>query len=466
MNDRPWRDDQSQTAGENAASERRQGPENPADDPRASAMFEAPMPQAHPTPPLAATVAQPPGAQSEPLALKGETYWQSVRRRLFKPLLVRFSAAYIIILALLAVFVPFIANGDPYTIVIKAHGKTPAHREYPLFRTLTSIDLIVLAVFACLCCYLVLAWRAGGIADPIARRKSRLRALLIFGGIALIGSLAIYFFHQNVLDVRNYWRMVKAGRATAAIFPPVHWGYAEMEPLSRNLVYKMPYSRHILGTDGDGRDVLSRLLWATRIVMAIGFISQVIALVLGVIVGALMGYFVGIVDLIGMRLVEIFEAIPTFFLILIFVAAYGRSIFMIMIILGLTGWSGIARFIRAEFFRIRKLDYVTAAIASGLSLPRVLFRHMLPNGVTPVIVSMTFGIAGAVLSESGLSFLGVGVRPPTPSWGSMLNDAGNPGSTFHWYLALAPGILIFLTVLAYNLIGESLRDAIDPQLNV
>jgi peptide/nickel transport system permease protein len=138
---------------------------------------------------------------------------------------------------------------------------------------------------------------------------------------------------------------------------------------------------------------------------------------------------------------------------------------MIMVILGLTGWTGIARFVRAEFLSLRDRDFVQAAGALGLPLRRVLFRHMLPNGLTPVIVTLTFGVAGATMSESGLSFLGVGVEPPTPSWGSMLNEAGNPAETFRWWLAIAPGALIFITVFAYNIIGEGMRDATDPRMN-
>jgi peptide/nickel transport system permease protein len=272
-------------------------------------------------------------------------------------------------------------------------------------------------------------------------------------------------YHLSSRDHGAYAALLASGQAKDAIFAPVPWSFGDQEPLAADRIYDMPTAAHPLGTDGIGRDVLSRLLWSARVVMGIGFIAESVSLVIGVVVGAVIGFASGKVDLIGMRLVEVFESIPTFILILIFVATYGRNIFMIMVILGLVGWTGIARFVRAEFLRLRKLDYVSAAIASGLPLRRVLFRHMLPNGITPVIVTVTFGIAGAVMSESGLSFLGVGVEPPTPSWGSMLNEAGNPAETFRWWLAIAPGLMIFLTVFAYNIIGEGARDALDPQLN-
>ena len=183
---------------------------------------------------------------------------------------------------------------------------------------------------------------------------------------------------------------------------------------------------------------------------------------MGIVVGALTGYFGGIFDIILMRLVEMVESIPTFFLILTFVAVYGRHILDIMVIIGVTSWTGYARLLRAEFFRIRNLDYVLAAQGTGMPLWRVLFKHMLPNGVTPVLVSAGFGLAGAVTIEASLSYLGVGVQPPTASWGSMLNSAGNPATIFRWWQALGPGMLIFITVLAFNLFAESLRDAIDP----
>jgi peptide/nickel transport system permease protein len=178
-----------------------------------------------------------------------------------------------------------------------------------------------------------------------------------------------------------------------------------------------------------------------------------------------MGYFGGIVDILGNRFMEIIESVPTFFLIITFVAIFGRQLSIIMMILAFVGWTGMARFVRADFLRLRKSDFVQAAISGGLPLHSVLFRHILPNALTPVLVNVTFGIAGAITIESALSFLGLGVEPPTASWGSMLDEAGNPGSIFHFWLALAPGFMIFLTVFAYNIIGEGLRDAIDPKTN-
>lgn len=176
-----------------------------------------------------------------------------------------------------------------------------------------------------------------------------------------------------------------------------------------------------------------------------------------------MGYFSGIFDIIGMRLVEIFEAIPTLFLLLTFVAFFGSNLYMLMVIIGLTSWTGYSRYLRAEFLKLREQDYVQAARALGLPLRSILFKHMLPNGVAPVLVAASFGVASAILAEATLSFLGLGVVD-APSWGQMLNQAVR-SSSFNWWMAVFPGGAIFFTVFAYNLIGDALRDAIDPHLS-
>ena len=198
--------------------------------------------------------------------------------------------------------------------------------------------------------------------------------------------------------------------------------------------------------------------------MSVGFVAVGIASVIGIVFGAIMGYFGGKIDFLGMRLLEIMMSVPTFFLIITIVAFFPRSLLNIMIIIGITSWTDDARFIRAEFFKLRNQDFVQAAISLGLPLRSILFRHMLPNGIAPVLVSITFGVAGAIFIESALSFLGFGVAPPTPSWGQMLSTGVSTTGEFLWWLTLFPGLAIFFTVTAYNLLGEGLRDAIDPKL--
>jgi peptide/nickel transport system permease protein len=205
------------------------------------------------------------------------------------------------------------------------------------------------------------------------------------------------------------------------------------------------------------------MIHASRVALSIGFISTGIAVIIGVFIGALMGYYVGWFDLLGMRLVEIFDSIPTLLLLLCFVAFFKPNLYIMMAIIGATSWVSYAYFVRAEFLSLRDRDFVHAARAAGIPLRSILFRHMLLNGLTPVIVSASFGVASAILIESTLSFLGIGL-PSEASWGALLEEALGVGGTFYWWIALFPGAAIFLTVFAYNLIGESLRDALDPRL--
>lgn len=220
---------------------------------------------------------------------------------------------------------------------------------------------------------------------------------------------------------------------------------------------------HVLGTDTLGQDVLSQMFHACRLSISIGFVSTGIAVVIGVTIGALMGYFGGWVDLALYRVVEIFMAIPVLFLLIVAAGVLPSNIYVMMAIIGCFTWTGAARFIRAEFMKLRETDYVQAAKAVGLPLWSILFKHMLPNGVTPVLVDSSFAIAAAILIEAILSFLGLG---PTgqASWGKLLSNASGETSDFIWWLAIFPGAAIFLTTMAYNLIGEALRDAIDPKL--
>lgn len=220
---------------------------------------------------------------------------------------------------------------------------------------------------------------------------------------------------------------------------------------------------HAMGTDAFGEDLASRMIHACRIAMSIGFISTGIALAIGITLGGLMGYYSGWVDLLGMRLVEIFNAIPTLFLLIAIVAFYGRNLYLIMAIIGLTGWVGYSLFVRAEFLRLRDQEFVQAARAQALPLWSILFKHLLPNGLAPVVVTASFGIASAILTEATLSFLGLGVVDH-PSWGQMLNESRGVGTSFYWWIALYPGLAIFLTIFAYNLVGEGLRDAVDPHV--
>jgi peptide/nickel transport system permease protein len=244
-----------------------------------------------------------------------------------------------------------------------------------------------------------------------------------------------------------------------AVFPPVPFRPSNihlLEPL------EPPSAKHWFGTDKLGRDVMAGMIHGSRISLSIGFVAVGIAVLIGVVLGAIAGYFGAWVDLIISRLFEIMLSIPTFFLLITVAALLPPSIYLTMLIIGATSWVGIARFTRNEFLRIRTQDYVTSAIALGVTDRKVMFKHILPNALAPVIVSIVLGIAGAILVESSLSFLGIGVPAQLVTWGSILREASS--TTFAWWLAVFPGFAIFITVLAYYLVGEGLREVLDPRL--
>jgi peptide/nickel transport system permease protein len=219
----------------------------------------------------------------------------------------------------------------------------------------------------------------------------------------------------------------------------------------------------LLGTDVIGGDVLGQMLWACRLSISIGLVSTGISVVLGVTIGALMGFFGGWVDLLLYRVVEIFMSVPTLFVLIVAAGVLPRNTYVMMAIIGFFSWTGAARFTRAEFLKLRKMDFVQAAQAAGLPVRAVLFRHMLPNGITPVLVDASFAIAAAITIEATLSFLGLGPDGQA-SWGKLLSSATAATGTFVWWLAVFPGLAIFLSVLSYNMLGEAMRDAIDPKL--
>jgi peptide/nickel transport system permease protein len=361
----------------------------------------------------------------------------------------RFGFAWIGILATIAVFAPLIANSHPLLLNEQGQWSSPA------LRYLSSIDVMLLVIY---CTILLLAL----IRMPLTQKIGALVAMVV-----VVGLVANQFVRPPQLVIYEQYREAQVNDRydgiVMAIIPYSPKDYLRDygdTGLEAPLADKQRL--HIFGTDENGADVLSRMIYASRIALGIGLVATGIALFIGVFVGGLMGYFSGVTDMIGMRLVEVFEAIPVIFLLLTFVAFFGRDLYVMMVIIGLTSWTGYARFVRAEFLRLRQQEFVQSAIACGLPLRSVLFRHMLPNGMAPVLVTVSFSIASAILAEATLSFLGLG-PVDEPSWGQMLNQAVQAAS-FNWWLAIFPGGAIFLTMFTYMLIGEAMRDAFDPYL--
>ncbi len=395
------------------------------------------------------------GIQANGKSEWGVSYGEMVGREFVKNKLNVVCLIFIVFLFILAVFAPFLANDKPF--MIRIDGKL----HFPISKALQSNDYCVfLAAVVGLVQLLLIRWNRRHI-DPSLRGTVLWRQISVSSLVILIGVILIFIFVPRRLDATDYKVMITSGKATDAIFAPIPYGYARTDLKVRE---QPPSVEHWLGTDDVGSDVLCRLIHGSRISLSVGFVAVGISGVIGIFIGAILGYFGGKVDFVGMRVVEIMMAIPTFFLIITIVAFFPRSLLNIMVIIGITSWTGEARFIRAEFFKLRKQDFVQAAVSLGLPLRSILFRHMLPNGIAPVLVDATFGIAGAIFIEAALSFLGFGVAPPTPSWGQMLSLGVSTTGRFLWWLTLFPGFAIFFTVMAYNLVGEGLRDAIDPRL--
>lgn len=379
------------------------------------------------------------------------------RRTLFAQALVdtfsqtgaRLGAIWIGIVIVLAVFAPFIASS--YPLAMKRVG---AGWEFPLFRNLYPIDVLLVVIF-----FAVVVLAAGRWFGPG-------KSALIVAIVAAVATPLAYWMTDPPQSMvwERYREMTAAGQIENAYYTIIPYSANDRLRDRPREVRKPPSRSHWLGTTIFGEDMLSRMIHACRVALTIGIIATSISVVIGIIIGGLMGYFAGWVDLMGMRLIEIVQAIPGLILLLIITAFFGKSLYLMMVVIGLISWTANARFIRAEFLKLRKLDFVQAGIAAGLPLRSILFRHMLPNGVAPVLVNASFGIAGAILLESTLSFLGLGLEAKDPSWGQLLNQARAGGTGFNWWIATFPGLAIFLTVFAYILIGEAMRDALDPKL--
>jgi peptide/nickel transport system permease protein len=379
----------------------------------------------------------------------------------------------------LAIFAPAIASNQAFVF---DDGTT---RIYPWFSALFNAPEIADYVFN-MALVGFLPWLLLCAATEVVGRRrglsGRQRMAIMIGEfvLLLVVLCALFAFRSirpaNTHFSRNFSREELLSPETChGLYPPIPFGSTEID---LDAAFEPPFFRksserwteandgfvHLLGTDNTGRDVLTLLLYGTRISMTVGFVAVGIYVTVGVLLGALAGYFGGWVDMLISRVIEIILLFPSFFLILTLVALIGPNIYIIMVVIGITGWPSIARLIRGEVLKQRAIDYTMAAQALGSSHMRIVLRHILPNSLSPALVAAPFGIAGAIITEAGLSLLGFGVRPPTPTWGTLLR-LGN-GNYNYWWLIVVPSVAIFITVTVFNLVGNGLRDAMDPKLRI
>ncbi len=378
--------------------------------------------------------------------------WKKFRRNKTAML----GLAAILFLCTVAIFAPLIANGKPLLVFMNGSLSSPA---FSAMLSPESSEVFVEKTFNCLMLFLPLFL--------LLRYFTRRRSRKLFRCSALMLAILIlipFLMHGRKID-KTPWRDIAAAMKAPdfALFAPVPYGPFETVAVP----YQKPSREHWFGTDHAGRDVLSRMIYGARVSLAVGFLATGIAMSLGTAIGLFAGYKGGKTDLLVMRLVEIVICFPTFLLLLILMSImldYGsrQSILLVILVIGLTGWTGLCRLVRGETLKARKMEYIQSCEAMGTPVWRILLFHLLPNVSAPIFVSFTFEVAGAILAESSLSFLGFGVQDPTSSWGELLRQAF-PDPLTYWHLMLWPGLAIFIAVCAFNFAGEGLRKAIDAK---
>jgi peptide/nickel transport system permease protein len=381
-----------------------------------------------------------------------ETPGRLMVRRFFREKTAVAGLVFVILLILAAVAAPLFVNGKPLLIISESGVSSPALRD---FFAPDAQEFFVEKLFN----WLFLAIPAALILWGFLRKRKKLLGPVTAAVLIL---LAVPFCVSKAQMTQVHWRKAaQEDTASKYIFAAVPYGPFETSPDT----YAMPSRKHPFGTDNVGRDVFARMMYGARVSLAVGFLATAIELVLGTMIGLFSGYRGGRVDLFVQRLVEIVICFPTFLLLLILMAImldYGarQSILLVIVVLGMTGWPGLSRLVRGEVLKARQMAYIQSCESLGVPLRSILFRHLLPNVSGPIFVSFAFSIAGAILSENSLSFLGFGVQAPSASWGELLKQAfADPLS--YWNLMLWPGLAIFLCVTAFNFIADGIRRSID-----
>ncbi len=404
----------------------------------------------------------------KPIEVRKIGYWQVVWGQFRKNKIALVGLWCIIFLLLLAIFCPLIASNTPYYIISNQPIMVREGYQLPSFlfvRVLfdrncyeNDVDIFFNLLMLLLIPYIIIYFIVRRLFPSLGRFNTIAGLAAIHILIFLIVGKFFYTLPQT--DYRELMeKLNKEGHHVMYAMPPIPYSYREIEKDKQHP--QAPSKTHLLGTDAEGRDVFTRMLYGTRISMTIGVVAVSIYVTIGIILGSLAGFFGGRTDIIISRLIEVFICFPTFFLILTLAAFIEkRTIFHVMLLIGVVSWTGVARLVRGEFLRLREMDYVQAAVAIGVSRARIIFNHILPNAMAPVLVSATFGVAAAILIESSLAFLGLG-DPSAPSWGGILNVGREQQKL---WLIVSPGLAIFFIVSVFNLVGEALRDAMDPRL--
>lgn len=388
-------------------------------------------------------------------------------RRLVTSRSVQISLGVVAAIVAMAIYAPFLCNevalvwhddrGLRFPILRQLFNANEFTQGYDLWFNMLGLLLPFLAV----------GWFLVRRRWSVSRRLQVAFAIWVgLSTLAMIpfGAQAVYDERPEIVENVRTWRAQAEGARAWAVFPPIMAkptsNYSGGNLLSPGTQNATTGGVHVLGTDDRTKDVMAIMVYGARVSLTIGFLSTAIVLAIGLLVGAISGYFGGWVDLLLQRFVEIVMCFPSFMLILVVVSILGPKLIYIIMVIGLTGWAGVARVVRGEFLAQAGRDYVLAAESLGVSRWRIMFRHILPNVLTPLIISATFGVAGAIGSESGLAFLGLG-DPDAPSWGTLL-DQGRIHPEYLW-LIFTPGVMIFLLVYTFNVIGTGLREALDPK---
>ncbi len=357
-----------------------------------------------------------------------------------------------------AIFAPFIANNLPL-LYISENGSVNFPFVKAFFRP-TSSEVLIEQVYNYLALFFISYLVILGMLRVIKLHKKKILKWNLIGVTSLL--LIIPFFTTKTSFKTNDWQQLKNDNNTI-VFTPIPYSPSEII----SAPYQKPSMKHYFGSDKIGRDVLSRMIYGTRVSIAVGLFATAIAIFIGTTVGLIAGYYCGYIDIAVMRMVEIIICFPTFLLLLILMVmfldkGFNQSILIVIGVIGLTSWTGLSRLVRGETLKVRNMAYIQSCEASGLHPIRIMTFHILPNVTAPILIAFTFGVAGAILAESGLSFLGFGVQPPTASWGELLKQASADPFNY-WHLTLFPGVTLFIIVCTFNFLGEGLRKVLNPR---